>query len=107
MAAGTVLAVAAGLAVDANVQAHPSVPRPAVPAADAGIHKIKHIIIITQENRSFDSYFGTYPGADGIPKNTCTSNPRGKKCLKPFVDHLDSNLNEPHGHNGSVGDVDG
>ena len=33
----------------------------------AGIHKIKHIVIIIQENRSFDSYFGTYPGADGIP----------------------------------------
>ena len=28
----------------------------------AGIHKIKHVIIIMQENRSFDSYFGTYPG---------------------------------------------
>src|SRR5271169_4689493 len=33
----------------------------------AGIHKIKHVIVIQQENRSFDSYFGTYPGADGIP----------------------------------------
>ena len=33
----------------------------------AGIHKIKHVIIIMQENRSFDSYFGTFPGADGIP----------------------------------------
>ena len=32
-----------------------------------GIHKIKHVIIVMQENRSFDSYFGTYPGADGIP----------------------------------------
>src|ERR1700747_3540868 len=32
-----------------------------------GIHKIKHIIIIMQENRSFDSYFGTYPGAEGLP----------------------------------------
>src|SRR5262249_60670654 len=32
-----------------------------------GIHKIKHVIIIMQENRSFDSYFGTYPGAAGIP----------------------------------------
>src|ERR1019366_2756637 len=32
-----------------------------------GIHKIKHVIVIQQENRSFDSYFGTYPGADGIP----------------------------------------
>jgi phospholipase C len=25
------------------------------------------VIVIMQENRSFDSYFGTYPGADGIP----------------------------------------
>ncbi len=33
----------------------------------AGIHKIKHVIIVMQENRSFDSYFGTYPRADGIP----------------------------------------
>jgi phospholipase C len=32
-----------------------------------GIHKIQHVIVIMQENRSFDSYFGTYPGADGIP----------------------------------------
>src|SRR5580704_14725084 len=36
-------------------------------AAEAGIHKIKHIVIIMQENRSFDHYFGTYPGADGLP----------------------------------------
>ena len=32
-----------------------------------GIHKIKHVIIVMQENRSFDTYFGTHPGADGIP----------------------------------------
>ncbi len=32
-----------------------------------GIHKIQHVIIVMQENRSFDNYFGTYPGADGIP----------------------------------------
>jgi len=31
------------------------------------IHKIKHVIVIIQENRSFDTYFGTFPGADGIP----------------------------------------
>ena len=35
--------------------------------SEAGIHKIKHVVVIMQENRSFDSYFGTYPGADGIP----------------------------------------
>ena len=48
----------------------------------AGIHKIKHVIVVMQENRSFDSYFGTYPGADGIPmKNgvptVCVPNPAG------------------------------
>ena len=37
-------------------------------AADRdGIHVIRHVVVIMQENRSFDSYFGTYPGADGIP----------------------------------------
>ena len=38
----------------------------------AGIHKIKHVIVIMQENRSFDSYFGTFPGADGIPMKNGT-----------------------------------
>ena len=33
----------------------------------AGIHTIRHVVVIMQENRSFDSYFGTFPGADGIP----------------------------------------
>jgi phospholipase C len=33
----------------------------------AGSHKIRHVIVVMQENRSFDSYFGTFPGADGIP----------------------------------------
>ena len=36
-------------------------------ATETGIQKIKHVVIIMQENRSFDSFFGTYPGADGIP----------------------------------------
>jgi len=29
--------------------------------------KIKQYFIIMQENRSLDEYFGTYPGAEGIP----------------------------------------
>ncbi len=29
--------------------------------------KIQHVIYITQENHSFDNYFGTYPGANGFP----------------------------------------
>jgi phospholipase C len=32
--------------------------------------KIQHLIFIVQENHSFDNYFGTYPGANGLPANT-------------------------------------
>ena len=35
-----------------------------------GIHRIRHVVIIMQENRSFDSYFGTYPGAVARPRPT-------------------------------------
>ena len=38
---------------------------PIVPAK--GIGNINHLVFIVMENRSFDHYFGTYPGADGIP----------------------------------------
>jgi phospholipase C len=36
------------------------------PNAPEGIFKLDHLIFIVQENRSFDHYFGTYPGADGF-----------------------------------------
>ncbi len=32
---------------------------------------IKHFVTLLQENHSFDNYFGTYPGANGIPPNVC------------------------------------
>src|SRR5437588_6667524 len=70
-------------------------PDPAL-ARNSGIHKIKHVIIILQENRSFDSYFGTYPGADGIPMKdglpaVCSPNPQTRECIRPYLDH--QNLN--------------
>ena len=67
------LVVAFCAAVGIVVAADGVGPSPKVPSAEAssttlrGIHRIKHVIVIMQENRSFDSYFGTYPGADGIP----------------------------------------
>ncbi len=60
---------------------------------------IKHVIIIMQENRSFDSYFGTYPGANGIPNNVCLplvqGNPQ-KGCVAPFHDQHDINAGGRH-----------
>lgn len=34
-------------------------------SGESGIHQIQHIVFIVKENRTFDQYFGTYPGADG------------------------------------------
>ncbi|MDR2985351.1 MAG: hypothetical protein LBV34_10985 [Nocardiopsaceae bacterium] len=73
----------------------------------AAIHKIKHVIVIMQENRSFDSYFGTFPRADGIPAGTCLPDPRNGGCAKPWVDHHDSNGDDPHYEPDFRADVDG
>src|SRR2546426_893978 len=35
-------------------------------AQPAGLEKIQHVIVIYQENWSFDGLYGTFPGADGI-----------------------------------------
>src|SRR4051794_4290814 len=39
--------------------------------------RIKHVVVIFQENVSFDHYFGTYPGANGLNHNLLTHNPNG------------------------------
>ncbi len=74
--------------------------------------KIKHIIIIMQENRSFDTYFGTYPGADGIPmkKNVpvvCAEDPDTHLCVKPYHNPNDVNHGGPHGEANAITAVDG
>ena len=73
--------------------------------AGQGIHKIKHIIVIMQENRSFDSYFGTFPRADGIPAHTCIPDPLRHSCARPFHDRRDLNTGGPHGLPGAIADV--
>jgi phospholipase C len=75
------------------------------------IHKIKHIIVIMQENRSFDTYFGTYPGADGIPMQNgvptvCVNDPATGQCIKPFHDTQDLNHGGPHGAANATADID-
>jgi phospholipase C len=80
-------------------------------AVPQGIHKIKHVIIVMQENRSFDSYFGIYPGADGIPMRAgkpvvCVPNPAGG-CSRPYHDIHDVNGGGPHTKSDAVADVAG
>ena len=77
-----------------------------------GIHKIKHVIVIMQENRSFDTYFGTFPGADGIPmKNgtptVCVPDAQTGACVAPYADHADVNGGGPHSAVNATADVNG
>jgi phospholipase C len=76
-------------------------------AAEEGIHKIKHVVVIMQENRSFDQYFGTYPGANGIPAGVCVPDPMHGGCVAPFHDGSDKNYGGPHGAPNAASDIDG
>src|SRR4029077_20940691 len=67
-----------------------------------GIHNIQHVVMIMQENRSFDNYFGTYPGANGIPHGVCL--PFRRHCVKPFHDARDENLGGEHGLKDAITD---
>ena len=115
---GSVVALALGLSACGSSPPQPAASPERVTGGPtghyevaAGIHKIKHIIVIEQENRSFDSYFGTYPGADGIPmKNgvptVCVPMPTGG-CQQPYHDTADVNGGGPHGERNAKLDVNG
>jgi phospholipase C len=63
---------------------------------------IQHFVVLMQENHTFDNYFGTYPGANGIQPGTCIPvDPFDKtntECVEPFhigdrpIDDLDHSL---------------
>ena len=107
---GTIVLSLAGLAACTS-SSPPQLPRP-VPATKADVQKIKHVIVIMQENRSFDSYFGTYPGADGIPRRNgqftvCMPDPKSHTCVKPYHDSSDINGGGPHSDTASSDDING
>jgi phospholipase C len=79
---------------------------------DEARNKIQHVVVIMQENRSFDNYFGTYPGADGIPMQNgvptvCVPDPQNKQCVRPLHDSYDLDRGGPHGDSDATADVDG
>ncbi|GAC1322999.1 MAG: hypothetical protein NVSMB25_18830 [Thermoleophilaceae bacterium] len=81
------------------------------PPADP-IHKIKHVVVIMQENRSFDTYFGTFPGARGLPMTNgespvCLPDPRAGVCQHPYHNASDVNSGGPHSLGNARADVAG
>ena len=96
----------------------PTVPPTATPAPSASptpgpsptpAGTLQHLIFIVQENRSFDNYFGTYPGANGIPTSApCQVDPwYPSACDTPYPNHEDSNQGGPYTYPYQVQQVDG
>ncbi len=85
-------------------------PSPSVPP---GSDKIQHLIFIDQENRSFDQYFGTYPGADGFPRNgsgqiaVCIPDPALGHCVRPYHSTSFFQQGGPHAQPDFTTDVNG
>jgi phospholipase C len=50
-------------------------PSLAATADAAATNTIQHVVVIVQENHSFDNYFGTFPGANGIQNDPPTVHP--------------------------------
>ncbi len=88
-------------------------PRASATTLGDARQKLKHLVFIVQENRSFDHYFGTYPGANGIPMDAngvptvCNPNPLTGTCDKPYLNPLDSNIGGPHTNADAIVDIDG
>jgi len=83
LGAAAVVATAAGPMPGAGAASHASAPTPA-PA-------IQHVIVVMQSGHSFDNYFGTRRGVDGIPANACQPlAPKSTTCdVKPYHLSLD------------------
>jgi phospholipase C len=102
---------AVAIACTASTAVRPQTTRMGPPAKS--IFKLEHLIFIVQENRSFDQYFGTYPGADGIPTDAdgnftvCVPDRfQGGVCVPPYVTHRQEQTGGLHAHAQAVIDVD-
>ena len=75
---------------------------------------LDHLVFIVLENRSFDHYFGTFPGADGIPMDAkgrpkvCLPDPEAPgTCHRPYQDRNFIDQGGPHGEIGSRVSING
>ncbi|MGE5226527.1 MAG: alkaline phosphatase family protein [Planctomycetaceae bacterium] len=115
VAAGVVAVLALAASLGAAGDAAPAAAKAAVrtPGIDPsiGFGNIDHLIFVVQENRSFDSYFGTFPGADGIPRNpdgtfaVCVPDPAAGRCRHPYHDTNAFDAGGPHNERASDIDV--
>ena len=74
----------------------------------AGSSLVKHIVIFTMENRSFDEMFGTFPGVNGIPNPApCNPDPESGKTICSYHSHTLIEYGGPHDDQAERFDLDG
>ncbi len=59
------LALASCVGGSSSVTGGTALPQEGNPASSSGSNYIQHVVVVIQENRSFDDFFSTFPGADG------------------------------------------
>ena len=75
----------------------------------AALSAIKNVVVVFQENHTFDNYFGTYPGAEGTAgKSLCLpQTPGSTNCVAPFHDSSLTPVDMSHNWNTAHKDYDG
>jgi phospholipase C len=109
---GVALLLASCFEAGVPARLRPARPSPAISPlrAHPGLAKLRHLVFVIQENRSFDHYFGTFPGADGLPRvngrfTVCVPDPKSGRCQYPYHDPHLVNAGGPHSEVNSAGDV--
>jgi phospholipase C len=91
-AAGLGAAAAASVFLPPNVRkalASTDIPKP----GEGSINDIEHVVFLMQENRSFDEYFGTFPGVRGFGDPNALKLPNGNSVFQqPDPSHADGYL---------------
>lgn len=91
---------------------------PPAPQADPALlalvrSKIKHVFVIYQENRSFDSYFGTFPGTQNLASPLARAqgfrqyDPLGNQWVTPFRITTPDTADADHSRLGLITKSDG
>jgi len=61
-------------------------PRPESSVEVAGTTPIRHVFVIMKENHAFDNYFGTFPGAEGLPPGIALPDGQGGTIAPHWID---------------------
>lgn len=86
IAAVAVLAVGSALALLTAPGISSAATTTAAAAAPTAATPVQHLVVMTQDAHSFDNYFGTRAGVDGIPPSACSPVHTGvaTPCVVPF-----------------------